>query len=122
MIVYFAMPDEGAKEINGFLGVQYRRMKITELTKETFRHGFERFKAVLVVPDKSAACEALNVPLDEPGIIEGLTPADYARKVGRSRQVINQQMKKGILDYHKIGKLLVITHKTEEVQSVSNPR
>lgn len=115
MIVYFAMPDEGAKEINGFLGMQYRRMKITELTKETFRHGYQRFKAVLVVPDKAAACAALKVPLDEPGIIEGLPPADYARKVKKSRQSISQQMKRGTLDYHKIGKLLVITHKTEGV-------
>lgn len=109
MIVYFAMPDEGAKEINGFLGMQYRKMKLSEITRETFRHGYERFKAVLVVPDKAAACAALKVPLDEPGIIQGWTPADYARKIGKSRQAINQRMRAGSIKSQKIGKLWVVT-------------
>lgn len=109
MIVYFAMPDEGAKEINGFLGMQYRKLKLSEITRETFRNGFQRFKAVLVVPNKTEACSALNVPEDEPGIIQGWTPADYARKIKKSRQAVNRMIHSGAIKSQKIGKLWVVT-------------
>lgn len=108
MIVYFVMPDAEAKKINGFLGRQYRKMKITEITRDTFRNGFQHFGAVLVVPDRAAACSALKVELNEPGIIEGIVASDHARKIGKSRQWVHKMIRKGLLTAERIGPLWVV--------------
>lgn len=122
MIVHFVLPDKAAEEINGFLGAQSKRYRVTapmfrrdigeekleEITLEKIEAGHRNFGAVVVVPCKKNFCYAMQCRPDNPAIIEGIMPLEYARRVGKSRQRISQLIKKGAIKAERVGPLVVV--------------
>lgn len=129
MIVRFILPNDQAEKINGFLGGQVQKMRLYPesmagegkgaileadgklFTREKFRAGRNHFGAVLVGANKWKICEALNVPIDETGILEGYTETEYAKSVRKSRQYISQAIKAGKIPAVKIGKTWIVTER-----------
>lgn len=123
------LPNEAAEKINGFLKKQIQKLKLNEsslagqgdrgaifdgaklFTREEFLSAHNHFGAVLVCPDKKAVCMALGLELGTAGMIEGLTVAEYAKAVKKSRQFITEQLKKKKLKGLQVGSLWVVTEK-----------
>lgn len=78
------------------------------LTVVKFRCVRARYGGILITPDKGKTCLALGVSIDEPGIIEGLLPAEYAKKHGVCRQHVNKQINTGKIKAERVGSLWVI--------------
>lgn len=133
MIVRFIISNEHAEKINGFLAGQVQKMRYDKdsdaighglgaifekgkmlFTRDKFINGRDNFGAVLIAQNKWQVCECLGLPIDEPGIIEGLTVSEYSKAVGKSRQYVNKMVKAGKIHAIKVGKTWIIDNEAEK--------
>ena len=132
MIVRFILSNESAKKLGGlFKQVHKLRFDKDSLagengagaifekdgvlyTREKFLAARNNLGAVLVAQNKWQVCECLGLPIDEAGIVEGLTESEYAKAIGKSRQYVHKMVKTGKIAAMKIGKTWIIDNEAEK--------
>lgn len=109
MRVHFVLPDKAAGEINGFLGRQVKRYELAELTAEKVIAAHKHFGAIVYTADPVTVREVLGLPEGFAGVRLGITPSEYAKRIGKSRSWICQQIKKGAIKADRVGPWVAVT-------------
>lgn len=132
MKVRFIIPEEARNGMKVFAGRQVQPMIFREdslagqfdagaifhegrlFTREEFLACHNSFGAVMVAPDRKAVERALGLASGHAGIVQGFTEAEYAKKVGKTRQTIQKAVKTGRLPAVKIGKINIVKYESLE--------